>query len=348
MFSEIRRFAGVGVFFLLFPVLVQAELQTAEATLREIPREFRLDGVVEAINKTTVSAQTQGQVEKIFFDVDDYVEQGTVLLQLKDTQQKASLNQAKADLKAAVARSEEAKDEFKRVSEMFDKKLVSQSKMDRSSAALKSSIAAQEAANAGLVQAREQYAYTQVRAPYSGIVTERHVEVGEVASQGTPLMSGISLEHLRVIVAVPQSLIATVREIGKARVMVPGSGTVEAEKLTIFPFADPASNTFKVRVELPQGITNLFPGMFVKAAFETGSKRELVVPAEAIALRSEVTAVYILDETGRVAFRHVRLGHRSEDGMQSVIAGLSDGERVALDPVAAGTLLKQQRAEAAK
>jgi RND family efflux transporter MFP subunit len=332
---------------LLPGLLPAADLETAEASKRETAREFWLDGDVEAINQTTLSAQTQGQVEEILFDVDDFVEAGQVVIRLKDTEQQAGLNQAKADLKEAAARLTEAQDDYKRTQDLYAKKLTSKAALDKATAALKSARARKEAAEAGLVKATQQFDYTRIKAPYSGIVTQRFVEVGETASPGQKLMSGISLDQLRVTVDMPQSLIPVIREQRKARVLLPTGETIEGTDLTIFPFADQASNTFKVRVDLPQGIKGLFPGMFVKTAFVTGVKQELVVPREAVVYRSEVTAVYTVDKQGGVHFRHIRAGQPAADGMISVIAGLSPGERVAIDPVAAAARLKQQLAESA-
>ncbi|MEL0584951.1 MAG: efflux RND transporter periplasmic adaptor subunit [Candidatus Thiodiazotropha sp. (ex. Lucinoma kazani)] len=332
----------------LLPGLSAAEtraLETATAVKREAAREFWLDGVVEAINQTTLSAQTQGQVEEILFDVDDYVEKGQLVVNLKNTEQKAGLNQARADLREAVARLQEAGDNFKRSKDLFGRKLTSQSQLDKSTAAVKSARARKEAADARLAKASEQFEYTRVKAPYSGIVTHRHVQVGEIASPGQKLISGISLDQLRVTVELPQSLIPVIREQGKARVLLPTGKAIEGRGLTIFPFADQSSNTFKVRVDLPEGISDLFPGMFVKAAFVTGIKKELVVPRQAVVYRSEVTAVYVLSKDGRVHFRHIRAGHPVASDLLSIIAGLTEGEQVAIDPIAAVTLLKKQLAE---
>ncbi|MCU7934433.1 MAG: efflux RND transporter periplasmic adaptor subunit [Candidatus Thiodiazotropha sp. (ex Dulcina madagascariensis)] len=344
-----RRILGIYLLGLtLLPGLSLAEttgLDTATVIKRETVREFWLDGVVEAINQTTLSAQTQGQVEEILFDVDDFVEKGRVVVKLKDTEQKAGLNQARADLKEAVARLREAEDNFKRSKDLFGRKLASQSQLDKSTAALKSARARKEAADARLAQASEQFEYTRVKAPYSGIVTHRHVEVGEIASPGQKLMSGISLDQLRVTVELPQSLIPVIRAQGKARILVSTGESMDGTDLTIFPFADQSSNTFKVRVDLPEGVSDLFPGMFVKTGFVTGIKQELVVPRQAVVYRSEVTAVYVLGKDGRVRFRHIRAGQPAAGGMLSVIAGLSEGEKVATDPVAAVTLLKRQLAE---
>jgi RND family efflux transporter MFP subunit len=217
--------------------------------------------------------------------------------------------------------------------------------MDKATSALKRAKAGYEAAQAALAQAKEQLEYTRIRAPYSGIVTERLAEVGETAQPGQRIMSGISLEQLRVEVDMPQSLVPRIREFGKARVQRADGGWVDARKITVFPIADHGSNTFRVRVDLPEGTAKLFPGMFVKTAFTTGIKQDLLVPDRAVVYRSEVTGVYVVAGDGSVHFRHVRAGSRRPDGSVVVLAGLMPGERVALDPIAAGVELKRQRQE---
>ena len=107
-----------------------------------------------------------------------------------------------------------------------------------------------------------------------------------------------------------------------------------------------ASNTFKVRLDLPEGIQELFPGMFVKTSLVTGEKHELVVPAASVARRSEVSAVYVIDQGGDISLRHVRLGRKLQadgEALQVILSGLEAGETVALDPIAAGAVLMQQR-----
>ncbi|OOZ37625.1 efflux RND transporter periplasmic adaptor subunit [Solemya velesiana gill symbiont] len=317
-------------------------LETATAENRETPREYRLDGVVEAVNQSTVSAQTQGQIEEILFDIDDYVKRGTLIVRLKDTEQRARLAQAEADLNAASAQLKEARNEHARIEGIFEKKLVSRSAMDKANSALKSARARHDAAKAGQEQAREQFEYTRVRAPYSGIVTHRHIEIGEMANPGQKLMSGISLDQLRVNVDVPQSLTPAIRKIGKASVQQPGNGYIPASKITIFPYAHHGSNTFKVRLDLPEGSQDMFPGMFVKTAFITGTRKQLLVPASAVVYRSEVTGVYVVSNDGRISLRHVRAGHPTDDDRIAILSGLSEGEKVALDPIAAGARLKSQ------
>lgn len=322
-------------------------LETIAVEYRSIPREYRLDGVVEAINRTTVSAQTQGQVQEILYDVDDFVEKGAVVARLKDVEHRARVARAEAELKSAAARAQQAKDEHKRVLGLHDKGLVSDSSMDEATRELKSAQAELESAVAGLDQSREQMQYTEVRAPFSGLVTQRHLEVGEMASPSQPVMSGISLEELRVIVDVPQSVIPAVHKRSKVLIYLPGGRAITAEKITVFPFAERSSNTFKVRLDLPKGIKALFPGMFVKTGFVTGERQELVIPKQAVVYRSEVTGVYVLSGEDDLHFRQVRVGRGIDDALV-VLSGLAADERVALDPVAAGVSLKAQAAKKAE
>jgi RND family efflux transporter MFP subunit len=321
-------------------------LATAPVTYQRLEREYRLDGVVEAVNRTTVSAQNQGLVEEILYDVDDFVERGAVIARLRDTEHRARVAQSAAELKAAVAQLEQAREEHKRIEGLYKKKTASDSDMDRAAAELKSAEARFEAAQAALEQAQEQLDYTVIRAPYSGIVTQRMVEVGEMASPGKAVMSGVSLEQLRVSVDVPQSIIPTVRERGQVRVFAPDGEAVATGEITIFPFAEMGSNSFEVRVGLAGREPGLFPGMFVKTVFVTGEEQALTIPEAAVVYRSEVTGAYVVDEDGRIGFRLIRLG-RPLEGALRVLAGLTEGERVALDPIAAGVALKAQAASRA-
>lgn len=356
---RIRYFAAKKLLWGLFAVLalgpvqfVQAaeadtRLETAEVTLELLSREFRIDGVVEAVNRATVSAQTRGTIEQILVDVDDYVEKGAVIIHLKDVSQQAQLKKAQAGEKEAISHLAKAEDEFERMEDIYAKKVVSKAKMDEATHALTAAKARLESARASLEEAREQLSYTRVKAPYSGIVTERHVEVGENVQPGAKLMTGVSLDELRVIVDVPQSLINKIRVFGKAFVYTEAAiggeqVQVVVDKITVFPIADRASNTFMVRLDLPEGIDGLFPGMFVKASLVTGEKKVLQVPQQSIVYRSELTAVYVVSEDGSINFRHVRLGRTNQDS-QIILSGLEAGETVALDPIAAGAALMQQR-----
>lgn len=332
----------VALMLVLPPSAPAADIETVTVGLAELPRVYRLDGIVEAVNRGTIAAQTAGRVLDVRYDVDDIVEEGDVLIVLDDAQQQAAVRQARANLDAAEARRLDAEQEFRRIRGVFEQEAVSQATMDRVTAERNQAIAAEKAAAAALQQAEQDLAYTQVLAPYRGIVTERLIEVGEIAQPGTALMSGISLDSLRISVDVPQDLIGTIREERKAQAHVNGRW-VPASQVTVFPIADPRSDTFEVRIELPEGTSGVFPGMYVKVGFSVGADRSLVIPLETVVVRSEVIGVYVVDELGDIRLRHVRLGSPAGRDHVTVLSGLDAGERVALDPVAAVVALKEQR-----
>jgi RND family efflux transporter MFP subunit len=321
------------------PGAAAVPFETVVATFEDAARERVWDGRVEAVNQATVSAQTSGRIAELPFDVNDYVEAGAVLMRFTDTEQKAALAQAEAALQEATARLAEANQEFERFSKMIENNSVSRAAFDQSRANRDAARARLNAARSRVEGAQEQLEYTVIRAPYAGIVSKRHVELGELVSPGQPVISGLSLQSLRVNVDVPQSMFHAIRTIGKAFVYVDDE-RIAAESLTFFPVADAEANTFRVRVNLPDGAATLYPGMFVKVGFVVGETRRLLVPVEAVVRRSELSGVYVTDGEA-VALRQVRLGRRYGDSIE-VLSGLSAGEAVATDPVAAGIWLKDQ------
>jgi RND family efflux transporter MFP subunit len=311
----------------------ESQLETIVATSRSAPVERLLDGTVEAVNQGTVAAQTSGRVAEILYDVNDFVPAGAVIMRLRATEQQAGLKQAEAALKEAQARELEAQTRYKRIADMYDRQVVPKATFDEATAVRDSAVARLAAARAALETAKEGVSYTEIRAPYAGVVTRRLVEVGETVNPGTPLMSGLSLQYLRVSVDVPQSSIEAIRRIKQAAVYIDGR-RIEVSRLTIFPEAARPSNTFRARLELPENAADLYPGMFVKAGFVTGATQRLSIPSSAVVERGEVTAVYVMDGDGRTLLRQVRLGRKLATEVE-VLAGLVEGERVALDPVAA-------------
>jgi RND family efflux transporter MFP subunit len=314
-------------------------LATLVVAAESAPTERLLDGTVEAVHQSTVSAQTAGRVSDIYFDVNDIVPQGALIVRIRSTEQVANLAQAQAALKEATAREAEAQTRYERIRDMYQRRVVAKATYDEASAAREAAVARLSAARAGLEAAREGVAYTEVRAPYGGVVTQKYVQVGEAVAPGTPLMSGASLDALRVVAEVPQSLIDQARAARRAAVYVDGR-RIESIGLTVFPAAQPESNTFRARVELPKDVEGLAPGMFVKVGLVTGESERLLVPRASIVERSEMRGVYVVAPDGRVTLRQVRLGHARGDRIE-ILAGLAPGESVALDPVAAGLKARQ-------
>ena len=319
------------------------ELTTVSVASERVARERSFDGIVEAERRSTVSAQVAARIEEIPFDVDDYVERGDIIVRFRDQAAAADLKQAEAAAQEARARLEEARSNHTRIQALYEQKRVSSADMDRATADLQSARARVEAADGALLAARERYENTLVRAPFEGIVVERHAELGEMATVGTPLMTGLSLEHLRVVVDVPQSDVGALRGGGEAWVDLPDGKSLPAEHIRIFPYADPATHTFRVRMRLAEGQHGIYPGMWVKVRFHTGEDQVLPVPASAVITRSELTAVYVMGDDGALRLRQVRLGRALPDGRIAVLAGLDAGERVVTDGDAARRALLGER-----
>ena len=165
------------------------------------------------------------------------------------------------------------------------------------------------------------------------------------AAVGQKLFTGLSLESLRATANVPQDIINTIRSKQQAQVIIDRNGgrSVTAESLTISPYADPVTHTFTVRVNLPAGDYQIYPGMFVKVAFGLDDIQQLVVPASAVSQRSEVSAVYVVDDRQRLHYRQVRVGQQHQEQVV-ILAGLKEGERVALEPIQAVVRYKEQQA----
>ncbi|WP_404416916.1 efflux RND transporter periplasmic adaptor subunit [Marinospirillum sp.] len=321
---------------------VQAQaLETQGVEQAPLVENLRLDGVLEAIHRTTVSAQTSGQVQKIHFDVDDRVAAGEVILELDASEQKARLMQAQGALQEAAAGLEAAQSNFNRVEALFQREQVSRSQMDEARRQLKSAQARKNQAEAAVDEARQQLAYTRVVAPYEGLVTQRHVEEGASVSPGQPLISGLSLEDLRVVVALPQRYAAAARNQREAVVRLDEDRVLETQSMTFYPYADPATHTFRVRMNINNSEGDLFPGMLVKVHFPVGQRPALWIPTSALVERGELRAVYVVKESGLPRLRHIRVG-QMQNGRLEVLSGLSQGEAVVLNPAEALQVLEEQ------
>lgn len=332
------------VILLFFTTIVQAsELATIAAAYQKLPLERWFDGSVEAVKQATVSAETKGRVAEIFFDIGDTVSAGAVILALVSNEQKEALNQAEAKLAEAHANFEADSKEYDRIGALYNQKIVSKSDWDRVTARFNISKAQVSSAQAALKTAKEQLSYTQIRAPYGGTVSARHVELGEAVLPGKALMSGFDPKLMRVHVDLPQAVALIVHDLKKAKVINEGGSEMIPSKIILYPIADPATSTVRARLELPQSGALLYPGQFVKVAFTVGDVKRLLIPVSSVVYRSEVSGVYVVkDNIPRL--RQIRLGDRFGDKIE-VSAGLQEGELVALDPIAAGIYLHHAQAE---
>jgi multidrug efflux pump subunit AcrA (membrane-fusion protein) len=173
------------------------------------------------------------------------------------------------------------------------------------------------------------------------------VQVGESVQAGQPLIAGVSLGELRISVSVPQSAVDAIRRFDAADVLLDGGARrVAAKKITVFPYADSATHTFSVRLDLAGENPGLYPGMTVKVAFATGEAERLLLRVDALVRQSELNAAYVVADDGSLRLAQVRLGHRFGDRVE-VVSGLVPGDKVVIDPTIALDWLARMRTTAA-
>ena len=160
-----------------------------------------------------------------------------------------------------------------------------------------------------------------------------------MAVPGKPLMTGFDPRDLRVSASIPQRELAAAKKSGAARVEFPAlARTVAGGRVTFLPAADAQTHATRLRVSLAQPIAGAYPGMFARVHFTTGRAQKLVIPAAAVVRRSELTAVYVVSDGGAVKLRQIRLGEAAGEAGIEVLAGLSPGDRIALEPAKAAPL----------
>jgi RND family efflux transporter MFP subunit len=324
---------------LLGAVAAQAAepISTALVQYREVEQTYSIEGLVEATRQSTVSAQIGGRIKEINFDVGSRVNKGQVILRIDERETAQALAGSNAQVLQAQATMQNSKANYERSKQLFEQKFISQSALDKAQADYQVARAQAAASEAGASQASLAHGYSSVVAPYSGVVAARMVEVGEMVMPGKPMMVGFDPAEMRVVVSVPQYKLSDIGTHPKVLIEVPSlSKWVKAASTIVQPIADARTHSTQVRVYLPANEAGVYPGMFVRAHFVVSKANRLVIPAKAVLHRSEVVAVYVVDEKGGVKLRQVRLGDASADGVVEVLAGLNPGEQVALDPIKAG------------
>ncbi|HTO47791.1 MAG TPA: efflux RND transporter periplasmic adaptor subunit [Burkholderiales bacterium] len=322
-----------------------AQPATAPVEFRDVAEVYAADGVVEAVRQSIVAAQIAGRIVELRTDVGDRVAKGQVLARIDEREAAQVVASSEAQIARATADLANATANLERTRKLVKQKFVSEAALDRAQSEHDAASAALAAAKAGTGAATAARSYTVITAPFAGVISERPVQLGEMAQPGRPLFTMFDPSDLRVLASVPEDVIARVRTGAKgAAAELPAlATTVPAKSVTVLPAADARTHTKLVRLDLPDGdaTKGAYPGMFARALFATGAAKRLLIPERAVAYRSEVAGAYVVTPAGEIRFRQLRLGEKTADGAIEVLAGLSAGERVALDPVAALSALKQ-------
>lgn len=306
---------------------------------------FELDGAIQPVKQSTVSAQAAGRIVSLLVKAGDLVRAGQLLATIDEREavvgrqrSQAQLAQAQADLRVAQANVQRTRD-------LQSKGFVSQAALDVAESQLQGAQAGRDQAQAGVQQAALAQGYSRVLAPYDGRVLDTEAQVGDLAVPGKPLLTVYAPLPLRVVVQVPGSRSQLIDPTDQIELRLPsvagGAKWVQPVARTTLPSADPVAQTVEWRLDLSaQAAQGLVPGQQTTVRFASSqgvaaSGARLMIPAAAVLRRGELNAVYVAVGKG-FALRAVRLGADHGARGVEVLAGLKAGEHIALDPIKAG------------
>ncbi len=301
------------------------EAVTSIVTQREQwPASMTAIGTIEAVHGVMVSADLPGTVARINFDSGKPVREGEILVEL-DTRQE------RAQLASLEAQRDLAKVNFGRMQELVNAGVISRMDYDQATAQ-------QKATEANVAEIRATIDRKTIRAPFSGILGIRKVNLGQYLPAGSPVVSNQSLNPIYVNVGVPQQAAAQVHVGRNLRVTTEDvAGKVFAGSVTaIDSEVDPTTRNIQVQATLSNPEGKLRPGMFVQVEMPLGASRSVIaLPASAINYAPYGDSVFVItdlkDPKGKI-YRGVRQQFVKVEGARGdqvgVISGLKPGEEV--------------------
>lgn len=326
-----------------FALAAQGELASAivQADAGSVADSASFDGVVEAVRQTVIAAQVQGAVVGLGVKAGDAVKAGQVLVRIDARAASQNNAASRAQVQAARTALDVATKEYQRQKRLFEKQYISQAALERAEAQFRATSAELNAQIAQASATQIQSGFFVVKAPYTGVVTDVPVALGDMAMPGRPLLTMYDPAALRVTASVPQTALAQFTPEQAAKVELPALPAerqwITRPQVQVLPTYDAGTHSAQVRVNLPEGIRGVTPGMFARVWLPTPraeAAKRLYVPAAAVVRRAEMTGLYVIGANGRPVLRQVRLG-RTQDNLVEVLSGVASGERVALDPQAA-------------
>jgi RND family efflux transporter MFP subunit len=312
------------------PPAVQA--RTAIAERREVGARVELQGTVEAERKSSLAARVMAVVAEVLVEEGERVGAGQTLLTLDPGSAEAQVAQARGALAQAEAALVLARRNQERFAALAAGDAASALEADQARTQLAQAEGAVEQARGALEAASDIAGDTRVAAPFAARVAERLVDPGDLAAPGRPLLVLESEASRRLVLAVPEGLLARAAlAIGQSLTValdaLPESGTMEGAVALIGAGADPATHAVRVEVLLPTD--EVASGAAGRAWLPVGRRDAVLVPPDAILRRGGLVRVVLRTEDGTASTRVVTTGG-SIDGEVEVLSGLDGGETVLL------------------
>lgn len=320
-------------------------VQMIEVHPTPVDELYETSGTVKAKVISDISSRVIGTVTKINVKQGDRVTKGDLLLTIDDkdlTQRVKAVQQEYAEALKSLESAKQNKSlldtTYMRYKGLFDEKAVSEQEIDeienrKNLARLEyeRAKATVEKAAAFLKEAEINLGFTKITAPFSGIVTQKKIEVGNMAVSGTPLVVLEDDSSFRLDAYVDEKLLEKLKVGMPVEVKIDALGMQTiGEIYEIVPYIDPMSRTFLIKVDLND--QNLNTGLYGRVTIPIGKKEALLVPQNSIVEKGQLVGVYVVDDRGNVSYRLVKLG-RDFNGQSEVLAGLKDGERIIVEGV---------------
>ena len=297
----------------------QAAIQAAIVEIRtsEVPIRVEVTGQVVPIFQAVLSSRIQGTIDQLLVREGTPVVKGQTLVQLDN-------RDVQAELASAAAEVENAQAHLDRMKTLHAQDAVSKQEMENATRTYKVAEANHKAVLA-------QLSYTVVKAPFDGVITEKKVEAGELASPGQPLLIMENPRQLRLEATVAEGDLRSVSRGDKIPVII---DALQGRALAgivgqILPAGDPQTHTFTVKVDLPP-TPGLKTGMFGRFQLDKGMSRTLLVPESAVVERGELTSVFAVSSDQIARLRWVKAGRRFNKQVE-LLSGVNVGESVMLD-----------------
>lgn len=300
-----------------------ATLPTATVRVQTVQPQPRLAteevvGTVRSKLRSVIEAKVSGRISRMLVVPGQQVQAGALLVELDAREIQARFDQARALL-------EQAQRENKRRQALLKDNTISPAEFDAAESQLR-------VAQAAVQEAETLLAYTKVVAPFTGLVTAKRADVGDLAFPGKPLLEMEDPSTLRLEADVPEALLDKIKLGDKLTVRVPAAGlTVEGVVSEITPVADPASRTFLVKLDLPPA-PGLRSGQFGRAAVPVAQLQALRVPTQAVLVRGQMELAFVV-QNGAAQMRLVKTGKRL-NGEVEIVSGLNPGEQLVVEGAA--------------
>jgi len=300
----------------------------------DTPQVLKLPGTLLGFSQSPIAARASGYVKKWYTDIGSVVKKGEVLAEIDTPELDQLLAQLFATQQQASESMQLAKLSLERWEALRKKDVVSQQEYEEKKSLYSQATANYNAASANAERTRQLTVFKKVIAPYSGVITKRFIDIGDLIDGTTkPLFLIAKTDPLRVYINVPQSYTPWIK-IGQGAdiTLDEQKGRVFIGEVTKLASAiDPTSRTMQVEVSLGNKEKQLLPGAFVQVNLKLPASNAINIPSNTLLIRKEGIQVAIVDEQNKVSLQKIKLG-RDYGVSSDVIDGLKGGERLVLNP----------------